>query len=469
MSRDDAERADSALPIGFRVGDYVVKESVAAGGFGSVYRVEHATQGTPAALKVLHAELASTSEAVARFEREVEVVRRLHHPNVVEIFDSGRLEDGRPYFVMELLIGVDLDTHVRAKRRLSPPEMLAILDPLCAALKAAHERGIIHRDLKASNVFLSAHDGKRRVVLLDFGVAKLLDEQGPGLTAPSHVVGTPLCMAPEQIMGQPTDARTDVYALGALSYYMLTGELPFHDPSVAMIQHMHLSMHPLKPSAVAPVGPAYDQVLLRAMSKLPGGRPASVSDFLAEFRGVVEGSRTEPGEQYERRMVAIHLEVQADPYAMEDADDDLYSDMEKSLPFASRILVQKGFMPAMMTGNTMLLVKELPLEAEREPLARRDAVRTALALERQLATRPTFDDRVKINLCLHVGTVQVAGGKLVDGELLHLSTWVPKVAWEGIVGSAPVFAGLGLTTQPVPGTNGYLRVVEGQAPLSSRG
>ena len=135
----EAEAADSDLPVGYRVGDYEVKDSVAEGGFGCVYRVEHIETGKHAALKVLHAELASTTEAVLRFEREVEVVRRLHHPNVVEIYASGRLSDGRPYFVMELLIGVDLDTHIRSRGRLPPTDMLAILEALCSALALAHE------------------------------------------------------------------------------------------------------------------------------------------------------------------------------------------------------------------------------------------------------------------------------------------------------------------------------------------
>lgn len=465
MVRDDADRADAPIPVGYRIGEYVVRDTLAAGGFGVVYRVENATTGAAAALKVLHAELASTQEAVLRFEREVEVIQRLHHPNVVEIYGSGRLDDGRPYFAMEFLEGIDLDTHVRSRRRLPPAEILAILEPLCAALATAHEQGIIHRDLKASNVFLAAKGGERRVVLLDFGVAKLIDEQGPGLTAPSHVVGTPSCMAPEQITGQATDARTDVYALGALTYYMLTGELPFHDASVLMVQYMHLNSTPLKPSAIAPVGPAFDHVVLRAMSKHPGARFASAGELLADFRLAVEGGEEAVTESHERRMVAIHIEVEAESSALEDdnLDDDLFRDMEAALPFASRILLQKGYMLAMATGNTRLFVKELPKEPEKEPIARRDAVRTALALDRQLASRPTYDDRVRISMCLHVGQVQVAGGKLVDGELLQLAAWVMKVPQAGVVASPPVLAGLGFNAQPAGGqeADGYLRVLDG--------
>jgi serine/threonine-protein kinase len=464
MLRDDADRADAPIPTGARIGEYVVKETIAAGGFGVVYRAEHTGTAAPAALKVLHAELASTQEAVLRFQREVDVIRRLNHPNVVRIYGSDRLDDGRPYFVMEFLEGVDLDSHVRSRRRLPPAEILAILEPLCAALGTAHEQGIIHRDLKASNVFITKNS-ERRVVLLDFGVAKLIDEQGPGLTAPSHVVGTPSCMAPEQITGQATDARTDVYALGALTYYMLTGELPFHDASVLMIQYMHLNSTPLKPSAIAPVGPAFDHVVMRAMSKHPSARYTSAGELLADFKLAVEGGDEGIAESHERRMVAIHIEVQVESSALEDddVDEDLYRDIEASLRFVRPILLQKGHMLAMATGNTLLFVKELPKEAEKEPLARRDAVRTALALERQLADRDNADDRVRISMCLHVGQVQVAGGKLVDGELLQLSSWVTKVPHAGVVASPPVVAGLGFVTQPAGGqeAEGYLRVLDG--------
>lgn len=450
-------RGESGLPTGFRVGDYEVKEPIAEGGFGSVYRVEHVASKTPAALKVLHPELAQNAVAVQRFEREVEVVRSLRHPNMVEIFASGRLEDGCPYFVMELLIGVPLDTHISNNRRLPPDEILAILEPLCSALSFAHEQGVIHRDIKASNVFLTARDGKRRVVLLDFGVAKLLDQTGPGLTASLTVVGTPSCMAPEQIRGQPADARTDIYALGTLAYYMLTGELPFHEADIVLLQLMHLNHEPRKPSAVAPVGTALDGVILKALIKEPVDRQQSVNDFISELRVVVPGGTIDPSKQYEHRMFGVYVQVSADPDAMEDGDDDLYNDLEKCLPHARRFLMQKGFMPAVMTGNTMMLVRELPADAEKEVAARREAVRTTLQLERQLGLRPTFDERVQIAFCIHVGAVQTAAGKIVDGELLKTANWVPNATWTGVIGTRAVFAGVGMTTRDVSGIPGYLR------------
>src|SRR6185503_7424125 len=149
----------------------------------------------------------------------------------------GRADDGRPWFAMELLDGVDLETHIAARGRLTPGEVLTVLGPICDALACAHDAGVIHRDIKASNVFLAA-DG--RVVLLDFGIAKLSDPGiGAGLTLSRQSLGTPSAMAPEQVAGREASERTDVYALGALLYHMLVGEPPFADSSPTVMQYLH--------------------------------------------------------------------------------------------------------------------------------------------------------------------------------------------------------------------------------------
>ena len=138
--------------------------------------------------------------------------------------DHGTLDDGRPYLVLEYIEGPSLRDAIHERGSLPPAEMLAILEPLCDALATAHALGLVHRDVKASNVILG-HDvqGPRRPVLLDFGLVKLLDAEGPGLTSSRSMLGTPAAMAPEQMAGQPVDARTDVYALGLLAFHMLTG------------------------------------------------------------------------------------------------------------------------------------------------------------------------------------------------------------------------------------------------------
>ena len=198
-------------------------------------------------------------------------MRLVDHPAIVEVLEVGRFEDGRPFFVMELLQGVTLQQHLRARGRLPVDEVLEILEPLCDALGAAHQKSVIHCDIKPSNVFLSVRDGRRRVVLLDFGLAKLLDATGPN---------------------GAVDARTDVYALGVLAYRMLTGYPPFDNAPYLVMHHMHLHARPPRPSSRAPVNPAFDEVILRALAKAPAARHATVAELLKELRFAAERGRT---------------------------------------------------------------------------------------------------------------------------------------------------------------------------------
>jgi serine/threonine-protein kinase len=209
------------VPPVVSIGRYRVERLIGNGGFAAVYEARD-PDGRRVAIKRLHGELALRSHDILRFDREIRIIRGLRHPNVVEILDVG--DDQAPYFVMELLHGTDLSDHIARRGRLSLEETVEILAPVCSALSAAHQKGIVHRDLKASNVFLD----RERVVLLDFGVAKLLDGTALRLTRSHLIVGSPACMAPEQILNGPVDERTDVYGLGVLAYQMLTGALPFN-------------------------------------------------------------------------------------------------------------------------------------------------------------------------------------------------------------------------------------------------
>jgi serine/threonine-protein kinase len=454
----------AVLPSGTRVGDYIIKDVIARGGFGVVYRSEHAGTGEAVAVKVLHPELTVSREAVLRFEREVQAIRRIEHPNVIHIREYGELRGGRPFFAMELLNGVDLEAYMRTCGRLSPEEALAILEPVCAALSAAHANSIIHRDFKASNVFMAEQNGQRRVVLLDFGVAKVLDDQGPGITTTSNILGTPACMAPEQITGQPTDVRTDIYALGALAFYMLTGELPFLDASLTALLHMHLYARPPSPSREAPVAPVFDDVVLKAMAKDPAARYQSANEFLESFREAVLEARgtatprTPRVSLEERRLAAIHIEVSADATAMEDPDDALLVDMEEVLPLAQRIMTSKGFDVAVQTGNTMLLVTELAGVGLVEEGSRREVVAAAIDLSRKLDRRPSKDARIHVNICVHTASVFTASARIIGGELMDLGAWVPDRALSGVIVTAPMLDGLELDTEPVEGCPGLAHV-----------
>jgi hypothetical protein len=450
------------LKSGDRVGDYIVRGRLGSGGYGAVYRVEQASSGEARALKALHVELLSTPNAVDRFEREIEVIRRIRHPGVVDIESSGRLEDGCPYFVMELLSGTSLETHIRSRRRLPVEEILAILEPLCGALATVHAQDIVHRDLKASNVFLCGEGAERRVVLLDFGVAKLLDADAKGLTTPSHIVGTASCMAPEQIRGEPATPRTDIYALGVLTFLMLTGQPPFEDPSFLLMQSMHLYVSPAKPSATAPISAAFDDVVLCALSKVAERRHADALAFFAAFREAAERDRAKSPPAAERRVLAFHLEVRADDEALDAPDDALFSDMEAILPFASEVLAARGFEIVLRTGNSLLAGLALPGAPEEERAARLDAIAATGALYRALARRPTLDPRVRVSICLHAGTAPPASTSLIDGDLLELATWVLEDAPSGVFASPEALADLSTATGTT-GSAGRLKRIDAAA------
>jgi hypothetical protein len=436
--RDPGEpKAD--LSPGDRAGDYIVREPLARGGFGAVYRAEHAVTGEARALKVLHAELATTAQAVLRFEREVEAIQRVPHPNVIAIESVGRLPDGRPYFVMELLRGVDLSAHLAAVGRLSPIEARAILEPLASALDAVHARGIIHRDLKPSNVFLDERGPSRRVVLLDFGVVKLLDERGPGLTASFQMVGTPAFMTPEQIRGLPADVQTDVYALGTLLYCMLTGKPPFTASQDVVLSQLQLHVRPPRPSSRAPVDPALDDVVLRAMSKDPARRHASAGALLDDFRKAI-GAVAPPAE---RRTAAVYVGVRGDEAALDEADEGFLADLDAALPRAAALLGARGLRQALDLGNGALFLMDLPEEALAEQRARRDLIDISLGVFRELEGRPGRDARVSVTLCLHAGSVVEGAERAPEGALIDLATWVPEPPTPGVLATDAMLDGLG--------------------------
>jgi serine/threonine-protein kinase len=443
------ERA-STMPD--RVGPYRLEAIIDAGGFGAVYRATHTERGTPAAIKIVHPELACKPSIVSRFEREVEAIQRVRHPNVVAVLDHGLLSDGRPYLIMELLSGTDLKAHLDARGRLSIEEMLEIFEPLCAAVAAAHAHAIVHRDIKASNVFLSEGAGGPRVVLLDFGVAKLLDDDGPGLTTSRQLVGTLSCMAPEQIFAGPVDERTDVYALGVLAYRMLTGEMPYTGSSLLALQQMHLYAVPRPPSSRAPVSPAFDGVLLRALEKDPAKRPPSAAAFLDALRAAAQGAVAR-----ERRTLVVFVEIRVDPAALDAPGEHLLADLESIVPAAVDALAPLGLDVAQETGTSVLLARELPPEAAADTALRRDVLGAVAALHAQLRDRPGRDEAVEVRLYVHVGALALdLAGRAVGGALLQLDSWVlerPAAAEPLVLVSRAAISGLSAPVLPLDPTH----------------
>ena len=285
-------------------GRYRILNKLGEGGMGAVYRAEQISLKRTVALKVLKSELSAEPGLVRRFNAEAELAAKLNHPNTVTLYDFGQDADGALFIAMEYLEGRSLRELMMKEGPLAPARSLAITDQVCASLSDAHGRGIVHRDLKPDNVML-VQIGKRSEVVrvLDFGIAKLREEQGDitamPMTRAGDLLGTPQYMAPEQIRGEKVDARTDVYALGAMLYEMVTGRLPFEGPTLMVILSKHLTELPVPPNLRRPdlgIPLPLCQVIMDSLQKDPAARPVTMevlSERLSAL-GLFNPSRDNP-------------------------------------------------------------------------------------------------------------------------------------------------------------------------------
>jgi eukaryotic-like serine/threonine-protein kinase len=401
------------LVAGERVGDWSVVRPIARGGFGSVYEARHARSGQPAALKLLHAHLVRSSEILARFHREIRIIERLDHPSIVRLVDAGFTADDRPFLCMELLAG-DVLSDLVHRGPLAPAAAFAVFEPLCDALGVAHELGVIHRDVKAANVIACGD----RVVLLDFGIAKLADALD--LTATHQALGTPSCMAPEQIQGRRADPRTDVYALGGLLFHMVTGRLPFHDPSPTMTQYLHLHARRPRASAMANVSTRLDDVIARAMAIEPANRFADVRSLLAATRSAMRETAMVRAVRIGPAYAVLVTVRDREPDAA--LDEELLEDLESVVPLAERYLGEHGYALVVDLGSSALFVHaDAP-----------DPAAIAAALWQRVATRPRRHPRVQVGIAVHRDEATFAGHELQAGPLLQLASWAMPEPIEGV-------------------------------------
>jgi serine/threonine-protein kinase len=267
-----------------RLGPYELKGLLGTGGMGEVYLAEHRLLKRPCAVKLIRPEHAGDPDLLRRFEREVRATARLTHANTVAVYDYGHTDDGTFYYVMEYLPGPDLDELVRRHGPLPPSRAVHFLRQLCGALREAHAAGLVHRDVKPGNVIVCSQGGLHDVAkLLDFGLVRApLPGRGDGrLTGAGVVLGTPDYMAPEQARGaESADARSDLYGLGALAYFLLTGQPPFRraSPLDTLVAHARDPVPP--PTALRPDVPAdLEAVVLRCLAKAPGDRYADAESL----------------------------------------------------------------------------------------------------------------------------------------------------------------------------------------------
>jgi serine/threonine protein kinase len=302
-------------------GRYRVLRRLGGGGMGDVYLAEEELLQRRCALKVLHAEFAQDPAHVDRFLREAKTMARFSHPNIVGIFAYGKDPLG-VYFAMELLEGEDLDARVkaRAERPYSLAECCAWAIEVARAVAVVHAARLIHRDLKASNIFLARQGGQEVVKLLDFGIARPIE--GSELTRTGVSLGTPSYMAPEQILNSPLDHRADVYSFGVLLFKLLTGRVPFTGEAI-QVTMQHCMVPPPAPSTVAPeaaIPPALDAIVLKAMAKQAGERHDSMAALeqallavVAEIGAGPTGDRASATTPRTRSLTAPSLTPPVDP------------------------------------------------------------------------------------------------------------------------------------------------------------
>jgi eukaryotic-like serine/threonine-protein kinase len=298
-----ARRAYDALREAKELGSYVLVRKLGEGGMGEVWLAEHRLLKRPCAMKFVRAELAAEPATAARFEREVRAVTALTHFNTVRIYDYGRDDDGSFYYVMEYLEGPTLDRLVKDRGPLAPGRAVYLVRQLCGALAEAHAAGMVHRDLKPNNVIVAALGGQRDVAkLLDFGLVQDHTDapNDDRITRAGTVLGTPAYMCPEQAAGERVDRRGDVYSLGALAFFALTGRPPFEGNSAAKLMSAHLTQPPPDARAVRADAPAdLAAVLLKCMAKDPNARYQSIAELeaaLAECACAAEWSATTAAE-----------------------------------------------------------------------------------------------------------------------------------------------------------------------------
>ena len=267
-----------------QLGQYTLDEKIGEGGMGIVYRAHHALLRRPTAVKLLPAERAGSSN-LSRFEREVQLTSSLTHPNTVAIYDYGHTPDGIFYYAMEYLDGVNLEQLVELDGAQNPARVVHVLRQVCGALAEAHGVGLVHRDIKPANILLCERGGVPDTAkVVDFGLVKELSTSavGPGVSTVNNIMGTPLYLSPEAITSpEQVDARSDLYALGAVAYYLVTGKPVFEGETLVEVCGHHLHSAPVGPSERLgnPVPARLQALILQCLAKRAEDRPQTATKF----------------------------------------------------------------------------------------------------------------------------------------------------------------------------------------------
>ena len=274
-------------------GKYRVQGVLGYGGMGTVLAAEHIAIGRPVAIKILHRNQLHKTRAIRRFQHEARAAGTIGHPNICEVYDVGTLEDGSPYLVMERLVGETLADRLQARSQLDVDDIVDLFSQILSGLLAAHEKGIVHRDVKPENIFITRPIGYPSVVkILDFGISMLPfeavgDDSSPGGPL---IMGTPHYMAPEQAGGEPDlDGRVDIYSCGVMLYRALTGRLPYKARTFEALLAQVLTSEPPPARELCPdMPPELDTILAQALAKSRDERYASAAGFLIDLQKLRE-------------------------------------------------------------------------------------------------------------------------------------------------------------------------------------
>ncbi|HEU4681665.1 MAG TPA: serine/threonine-protein kinase [Gemmatimonadales bacterium] len=288
------------------LGSYRLEEPLGKGGMGEVFRATHQMLARPAAVKLIRSEVLGSSSRgaarviVERFRREAEAAASLRSPHTINLYDFGVANDGTFFLVTELLDGLDLESLVERFGPIPPGRMVHLMQQACASLEEAHTRGLVHRDVKPSNIFTCRMGlAVDFVKVLDFGLVKAIGEESREatlLTAPDATTGTPAYIAPETVRGdRAADHRVDIYTLGCVAYWLVTGRLVFQAPNAIQLMYQHANSAPIPPSQRSEfeISPALDSVILACLAKFPEERPQSAAELASRLAAAVGDGWTE--------------------------------------------------------------------------------------------------------------------------------------------------------------------------------
>jgi len=279
------------------MGSYQLGELLGRGGMGEVYKASHRMLARPAAIKLIRPEMLGGSDpavatrAIARFRREAEAAAHLRSAHTVDLYDFGVTEDQTLYLVMEFLDGMDLESLIRQHGPMPAPRVIHVLRQVCDSLEEAHARGLVHRDIKPANIHLGRVGCREDFVkVLDFGLVKTVAADAAASTATIEgvIIGTPAYMAPELALGDRVDARTDLYALGCVAYYLLTGEQVFTGDTVLKVITQHVQAVPVRPSdrTALPIPATLDALVLACLAKKPEERPRNARQLVQSLDAI---------------------------------------------------------------------------------------------------------------------------------------------------------------------------------------